>query len=493
MFAALLWPFAFSMASPAFPKFVFGTGLAAPPPEPLAFLGAPSGSEALAGGPLPAGPPLTIESIRLEAKIPEDLTQALLGHLKADLTTLPEHLSCIPDEDFGEAAEKMKLGEEQLSGLQKGQVLYFVKVLRQSVDRAAEKPVQAPTFMAAHPPPDLLSGDKRKISEVLDQIDEGPYPQLAPEKVAQMRQFHRDVTGGDPPDHERPTAEQLSALSHRLNSGKAPFADFAVFGPYGRRQTKLLRFTAQVFVHGELVTRQLRGPGSYTGWRASWNVFRAAMIMVNGASPAILDRYARGIEELVTLFPHAWGIISLADETMRSERWDILKESPGAAVSWEEVLADSSFGFDNRCAHWWFMHVLGPLTCGSRGSAASTIATIEGFGPGGHASAQGTQPASGGTPAAHKAKRGGNGGRFSGGNSKPTCPQFNTGECYHKNCSLSHSCSGCGGKFPLNKCWTCNPTLKSSKGGGPSNPSGGNTKHKKRKGGKGASGAPSTK
>ena len=84
-----------------------------------------------------------------------------------------------------------------------------------------------------------------------------------------------------------------------------------------------MRFTAQVFVHGELVTRQLRGPGSYSGWRASWGVFRAAMIMVNGASPSTLDRYARGIEELVALFPHAWGIVSLADETTRAERWDI--------------------------------------------------------------------------------------------------------------------------------------------------------------------------
>ena len=210
--------------------------------------------------------------------------------------------------------------------------------------------------------------------------------------MAKMREFHRNVTGGDPPDHERPTAEQLSALSHRLGSGKAPFADFAVFGPYRRRQTKLLRFTAQVFAHGELVTRQLRGPGSFQGWRAGWGVFRAAMIMINGASPATLDRYARGIEELVTLYPHAWGIISLADETMRAERWDIVKEGLGAGGSWEDVISGSAFGFGNSCARWWFIHVLGPLANGSKQSATATVATLEGLVPGSHMASAAHQP-----------------------------------------------------------------------------------------------------
>ena len=66
--------FAFlSMASPAFPKFAFGAGLAAPPPESMAVPGAPGVADALAGGPLPAVPPLTIESVRLEAKVSDDL------------------------------------------------------------------------------------------------------------------------------------------------------------------------------------------------------------------------------------------------------------------------------------------------------------------------------------------------------------------------------------------------------------------------------------
>eukprot|EP00971_Amphidinium_carterae_P286647 5690899-Amphidinium_carterae.1 len=38
--------------------------------------------------------------------------------------------------------------------------------------------------------------------------------------------------------HEEPTAEQLSALKPLLDADAAPFADFAVFGPFGRRHSK---------------------------------------------------------------------------------------------------------------------------------------------------------------------------------------------------------------------------------------------------------------
>ena len=76
------------------------------------------------------------------------------------------------------------------------------------------------------------------------------------------------------------------------------------------------------------------------------------MIMVGAASPSTLDKYARGIEELVTLSPNAWGIISVADETMRAERWDICKEGPKALPSWDEVINQMAFGFGNSPSHW---------------------------------------------------------------------------------------------------------------------------------------------
>ena len=246
-----------------------------------------------------------------------------------------------------------------------------------------------------------------------------------------------------------------------------------------------MRFTAQIFVHGELVTRQLRGPGSHAGWRASWGVFRASMIMIGGASPSALDKYARGIEEMITLFPHAWGVISLADETMRAERWDILKESLGPTSTWEEVIAGSSFGFDNPCAQWWYVHVLGPLTSGARQSAASTVAALEGLVPGGpghvpappQAEPTGTSTRNQPLMAASAKKK-----------AKTACNNWNRGSCADPRCSWAHVCSGCGGKYPLTRCFTCNPVAK---GAGKAAPAvtGAGPERKKKKGSKGGSAA----
>ena len=480
------------MAAPAFAKFSFGAGLVSP--QPLAGSVPEAGGVPVElGGGAPAPAATSVEAVVKEAKVPMELIQSILTYIKADADTLPEHLACVPDEDFGEATEKAEYKGGPLTSLRKGQVLYFVNVLRRSVASPPAVPVAPPPVPLASP----QEGEKHKISEVLDQIDDTPFLQLPADSVAKMREFHRNVTGGDPPDHERPSAEQLSALAHRINSGKAPFADFAVFGPHGRRQTKLLRFTAQVFVHGELVTRQLRGPGSFQGWRASWGVYRAAMIMINGASPATLDRYARGIEELVTLYPQAWGIISLADETMRAERWEILKEGLGETASWEDVISGSAFGFGNTCAHWWFVHVLGPLASGSRQGATATVATLEGLVPGSHLAPMGHQPtfsaeSRGGSPGPRKKSRGQGG----GGRSKSACKAFNATTCtFGAGCKFPHVCSGCGGRFPITKCWTCRPSKGGSKGGGNSGPSndGAPASKKKRKGSRGGGGAPSAK
>jgi len=181
------------MASPAFPKFSFGAGLAPPAAEVVAV---PGLSGAASSGLPTAGPPLSIEAVRAEAKVPVELVQAVLEHLKADDSTMPEHLAFVTDEDFNDAAEKVKIGDTPLTAIQKGQVFYFVRVLRQAVARGVAPPLQAGPVMAASTSTDV---EKRKFSEVLDQVDDGPYPQLSPEKVAAMRQFHRDVTGGDPP------------------------------------------------------------------------------------------------------------------------------------------------------------------------------------------------------------------------------------------------------------------------------------------------------
>ena len=471
-----------TMATAGLPMFSF-EGVGAQPPATAVEEG--TGPNPLAGLAAEAKP--SLQSLAAHAKIPFALVEALLSTLGANADTLLEHLACIPVEDVQNGLDKAKLDGDPLTGLQRGQLLYFWKALVKA-GTAEESPPSASVAPNASPATD--EGVKRKIADVLDQVDDSAYPMLPPDTVAQMRASYRLVTGGDPPDEERPTAEHLSALQHRISSGTAPFADFAIFGPYGRRQAKLLKFTAQVFVNGELVTKQLRGPANYEGWRAGWRVFRSAMIMVNAASPATLDRYARGIEELHLLFPGAWGVVSMADETMRSERWDMANELCTSACPWNEIIAATAYGEGGAHAHWWYMHVVGPLTTarGSAGHAGQLVAAVEGHRP----SAQATwlsQPSSEGVGSNTRHNRGRDKPmpeKGAGKANNQVCNKFQMGTCNRSGCRYLHICRGCGGPYGFHTCRTC---------GNNAAPAGSakSKKSKKNKGGKGAGAGSSSK
>ena len=271
-------------------------GLGAQPPAAPAEEGAGSGvlaPTATEGG-------VSLRDLVSSTEFPFNLVEVWLESVGANTDTMIEHLAFAPIDDVQSGLDKARLDGNPLTGSQRGPLLYFWKAV---VQAGTDEPAPPTAGAAPQTAAAADEGTERKVADVLDRVDDSAYPLLSPENVAQMRQSYRLVPGGDPPDSERPAAEHLSALQHRISSGGAPFADFAVFGPYGRRQAKLLKFTAQVFVNGELVAKQLRGPSNYEGWRAGWRVFRGAMIMVGAASPATSDRYARGIEELNLLFP----------------------------------------------------------------------------------------------------------------------------------------------------------------------------------------------
>ena len=74
------------MAAPAFAKFSFGAGLVAPQPG----LGAEQGALAVPSAPeseAVIGPAVNLETVIKEAKVPTELIQAILTHLKADADT----------------------------------------------------------------------------------------------------------------------------------------------------------------------------------------------------------------------------------------------------------------------------------------------------------------------------------------------------------------------------------------------------------------------
>ena len=63
-----------------------------------------------------------------------------------------------------------------------------------------------------------------------------------------LEEVFTQKNGGAAREYEQVTGEQLSALAARLAVDEAPYTDFSVWGPYGKRALKAASRRAQIFV-----------------------------------------------------------------------------------------------------------------------------------------------------------------------------------------------------------------------------------------------------
>ena len=215
------------------------------------------------------------------------------------------------------------------------------------------------------------NSDRLEYRDYLDQATRGSFKLLPTSVLKKLRDRYLQVTGAPTTGEIRPSDEQLSALSFRLRpqadgSLKPPFVEFAVFGPHDVRSVKLRQLHAHVLSReGTWHKHLLTGPSDFFAWEASWNVFEAAMIMLEAASPGQLRLYKMGIRSLVERFPKDWGTISKLDEAVRAEQWCRLHQeimdgtvaTPAyfqADKPWGTVIAESRFNFlTGPMGDWW--------------------------------------------------------------------------------------------------------------------------------------------
>merc|ERR1712086_399246 len=200
-----------------------------------------------------------------------------------------------------------------------------------------------------------------------------------------LRRNHEAATGGPPPVGKEPSSDQLAAMMARLKKKHAPYADFAIFQPHGRRLVKYHKLDAQVFGQGTLQSQRLKGPSDFPAWQSCWAVFRATMISLSEVSPATLDDYERGLVQLVSLHPTQWGIVFCADEILRSEVWQKVQEDLQdkgtwpAFRPWDQVIRMTTYGSPDSTyvmQHWWSTHVLFP--CQQARSPMAFLHGVEG-------------------------------------------------------------------------------------------------------------------
>ena len=197
------------------------------------------------------------------------------------------------------------------------------------VDPFADPPIEATPAQGVGLPtqgapvdkePPMLCAPKIRIGAVLDQASDREVPPLDHAVLTEMRGRYRHELGMAPMECEEVTDEQLTALAQVTRAGGCPYADFGVWGPYGLRIAKKLRFTAS-FMDGTGMWRskELPGPDSLGAWEQCWRVYRTAAIMAGIARPAVLDMYAARFRQRVQRYSWAWATACLADQRCRRE------------------------------------------------------------------------------------------------------------------------------------------------------------------------------
>ena len=144
---------------------------------------------------------------------------------------------------------------------------------------------------------------------------------------------------------------------------RAPFVDFAIWGPYGKTSQKQRAFTTQALTpKGEWTPKRLPGPATFGEWLRCWAVFRAAMLMCRAARPYELDAWVKGIALLMERHPNHWDLIRATEEMMRSDQWDLILEEEAEgkpetlanSEPWGVIIHSSAYnGFNGPRAIWW--------------------------------------------------------------------------------------------------------------------------------------------
>ena len=140
---------------------------------------------------------------------------------------------------------------------------------------------------------------KLKLSNVLDQSDDSEFQVLPEGMRAKWHQQYLDTMGGPPEEDCEPMGEQLSALYKKVFEMQGPpYCDFGIFVPYGRKQLRSSKFRAHVLTPSGYVMKEIPGPTNFPMWRASFRVYKTALIMLDIISVANLMSYEGFIERL---------------------------------------------------------------------------------------------------------------------------------------------------------------------------------------------------
>ena len=320
--------------------------MATPSGNPFVAPGGPGATQEIASTARGAPPPpsITVSTTVFQAaaaaqgNIP-GLSEFMDG-LEAPEETLCATLCHVAEADLAHALESVIVNGRVLGPIPRAKLVGFIRSiffafnftvpgLWAPVPQAPPSEQAAPQFPAAAPqeqPTQIAEEVLVPLCEFVDQASRGLAKPLTFTELALARRCYIDAAGCDPCEEHTPTGEQLAGLRMVLKANRAPYVDFAVWGPFGSRLSRFRKTDASVFVGNTLVTERVNGPVGFEAWAASWDLFAMAMVSLGAARIGTLAKYRAGIVQLTRLFPRMWSVLHTSETIVRTERWSRLRE-----------------------------------------------------------------------------------------------------------------------------------------------------------------------
>ena len=112
------------------------------------------------------------------------------------------------------------------------------------------------------------------MSQVIDQGCDLEVEQMSHLDLQRCRARYVAAQGERPIEKEEITDAQLSALAAKVQHQMAPFTDMSVFGPYGDRLARQMKFTSHMWKDGTWKAVEIPGATNLGAWEESWRIFR---------------------------------------------------------------------------------------------------------------------------------------------------------------------------------------------------------------------------
>jgi hypothetical protein len=172
----------------------------------------------------------------------------------------------------------------------------------------------------------ILNTPVVKVDQVLDQKISDEITYLPQADIVKYQHNYWLAMETRPTPDVSVTTEQLTALEYIVKSGRAPYADFGIFGKFGVRTLRRIKLTAIVMLPGgEFRTVELQGPATLQCWYESYDCLVTALIMLDTVRRPRLAKYRKKMEYLHSQFGEAtWGLLYQADIRCRGEHMDAL-------------------------------------------------------------------------------------------------------------------------------------------------------------------------